>query len=76
MNSYGVIELGGGLMSLPGLFFYIMIVLVAIYLSTKLVDKVLTIPLRKVEYFTAGLSAAVIATWIIITTGMWFYIGN
>jgi hypothetical protein len=76
MNSYGVIELGGGLMSLPGLFFYIMIVLVAIYLSTKLVDKVLTIPLRKVEYFTAGLSAAVIATWIIITTGMWFYIGK
>jgi hypothetical protein len=53
-----------------------MIVLVAIYLSTKLVDKVLTIPLRKVEYFTAGLSAAVIATWIIITTGMWFYIGK
>jgi hypothetical protein len=76
MNSYGVIEIGDGLMSLPGLFFYIMIVLVAIYLSTKLVDKVLTIPLRKVEYFTAGLSAAVIATWIIITTGMWFYIGK
>jgi hypothetical protein len=76
MNSYGVIELGGGLLSIPGVFFYIMIVLVSVYLSTKLVDKVLTIPLRKVEYFTAGLSAAVIATWIIITTGMWFYIGK
>jgi hypothetical protein len=76
MNSYGVIELGSGLLSIPGVFFYIMIVLVSVYLSTKLVDKVLTTPLRKVEYFTAGLSAAVIATWIIISTGMWFYIGN
>ena len=76
MNSYGVIEIGGGLLSIPGVLFYIMIVLVAVYLSTKLVDKVLTIPLRKVEYFTAGLSAAVIATWIVITTGLWFYVGN
>ena len=76
MNSYGVIEIGSGLLSIPGVLFYIMIVLVAVYLSTKLVDKVLTIPLRKVEYFTAGLSAAVIATWIVITTGLWFYVGN
>ena len=76
MSDYGVVAIGGGLVSIPGVLFYIMIVLVAVYLSKKLVDKVLTIPLRKIEYFTAGLSAAVIATWIIITTGLWFYIGN
>jgi hypothetical protein len=76
MSDYGVVAIGGGLVSIPGVLFYIMIVLVAVYLSKKLVDKVLTIPLRKIEYFTAGLSAAVIATWIIITTGLWFYVGN
>jgi hypothetical protein len=76
MDSYGVIELGSGLLSIPGVFFYIMIVLVSVYLSTKLVSKVLTIPIRKVEYFTAGLSATVIATWVIISTGLWFYVGN
>ncbi len=76
MDSYGVIDLGIGYLSLPGIFFYLCLVAVSAGLAMKLVDKTMTLSQRKVNYFTAGLSAAVIVTWAVISLGLWFYIGN
>lgn len=76
MDSYGVVAIGGGLVSIPGLLFYAIVIYISVVLSTKLVDKVMSKPLRKVEYFTAGLSASVVATWLIINIGLWFYVAN
>jgi hypothetical protein len=76
MDSYGVIDLGVGSLSLPGLFFYLSFVAVSVGLAMKLVTRTVPPSQRKVNYFTAGLSAAVIATWAVIFFGLWFYIGN
>jgi hypothetical protein len=76
MDSYGVIDLGIGSLSLPGLFFYLCLVAVSVGLAVKLVARTMPPSQRKVNYFTAGLSAAVIATWAVIFFGLWFYIGN
>jgi hypothetical protein len=76
MDSYGVIDLGTGLLSIPGLFFYLTFVGVSVWLAVKLVVRTVPNSQRKVEYFTAGISAAVIATWAVIFFGLWFYVGN
>ena len=76
MDSYGVIEFGSGYLSLPGLFFYLSFVAVSVGLAVKLVVRTVAPSQRKVNYITAGLSAAVIATWAVIFFGLWFYVGN
>jgi hypothetical protein len=76
MDSYGVVDLGVGLLSIPGLFFYLTFVGVSVWLAVKLVVRTVPNSQRKVEYFTAGISAAVIATWAVIFFGLWFYVGN
>jgi len=76
MDSYGVVSLGAGYLSIPGLFFYLAFVGVSVWLAVKLVIRTVPNSQRKVNYFTAGLSAAVIATWAVIFFGLWFYVGN
>lgn len=76
MDSYGVVELASGSLSVPGLFFYLSFVAVSVGLAVKLVIRTVPPSYRKVNYFTAGLSAAVIATWAVIFFGLWFYVGN
>ena len=76
MDSYGVVAMGTGYLSIPGLFFYLSFVGVSVWLAVKLVIRTVPVSLRKVNYFTAGLSAAVIATWAIIFFGLWFYASN
>jgi hypothetical protein len=76
MDSYGVIAVADGYLSIPGLFFYLAFVGVSVWLAVKLVVRTVPTTLRKANYITAGLSAAVIATWAIIFFGLWFYVGN
>lgn len=78
MDSYGVIEFGqDSALSIPGLIFYLIVLSISITLSIKLVDFVIPSyysKSRKVNYFTAGVSSAIIATWVVINLGLWFYL--
>jgi hypothetical protein len=74
MNDYGVIDMSGGLLSIPGLVFYILGTATLVAGSVWLVNTNVPKRYRKLNYIYCGLSTIAISTWLNIGLGLWFYV--
>jgi len=74
LNDYGVIEMSGGLLSIPGLVFYILSTATLVAGSVWLVNASVPKPYRRLNYIYAGLATISISTWLNIGLGLWFYV--
>jgi hypothetical protein len=69
MDSYGVVEVAGGLLSIPGIFFWLAVV-AGIALLTNIATK------NKFVWWTIFLFVSVPVLWWMYTQGWWPYVSN
>jgi hypothetical protein len=74
MDSYGVIEVGDHLLSIPGLAFYLITVLALVMVSWGLSASYWLWKYRMSTFLGLVLPSIAIWTWGLMEFGMWFYV--
>jgi hypothetical protein len=73
MDSYGVIQIGDNLLSIPGAFLYTFTLFLGLLLVGRLTDGI-PLKYRAFNVLMYWLCFAAIVTWGYVNLGLWFYV--
>lgn len=73
MDSYGVVSVGDYLLSIPGLFTYLVVLCISLYFVGRLTDG-FSPWYRTFNFIVYGLLVAAAVAWGFIALGLWFYV--